>query len=376
MISIIGAGPIGSYLGYLLSKNNIENTIVEEHPEIGRPEQCTGLISRNIEGIIEPSLLKKAAMNKVNGAVISCGKASFEVKTHDFKAYVFDRSKFDKAIAEKAENKGSKLLLGHSYIDHKLNPQTRQKGLKIGLNFGHKAKYLQSTLLVGADGPASKVAKNSSLYGDRKFWTGAQMILKAKEPFFDKSPVYVYLDKRYSDGFFAWVVPIDEERAKAGLASYSNTAEHLNRFLKDKFGHFLAERRSGGLIPVYNKMPLQNRQKNIFLVGDAALQVKATSGGGVVNGMLAAQGLADAISTGKFDYESRIRGIRRNLWLHSLIRKKLNAMGDARRSELIEDLCDEKIKNIMQEKGDMDFVAKFGFNVLAAKPSLLRFLLY
>lgn len=372
--TIIGAGPIGSYLGYLLSKKGIENTIVEEHSVIGRPEQCTGLISRNIDGIIEPSWLKKAVLNRVNGAVMSCGKASFEVRTSNPQAYVFDRVLFDNAIAEKAQNKGSRPLLGHRYMNHQMS----EKGLKIRLDSGHKAKYLDTSSLVGADGPNSLVARNSSLYDDRKFWIGSQVILKAKKPFFEKNLVYLYLDKKYSDGFFAWVVPIDEERAKVGLASFSRPAEYLERFLKDKFGspkNFTVEERHGGLIPLYQKIPLQNKEKNIFLVGDAALHVKATSGGGVVNGMLAAQGLADSMTEGKFDYERRIGKVRRNLWMHLMIRNKLNRMSDERKSRLLEDLNHQKIKKILAEKGDMDFVAGFAFRILAAKPSLLRFLI-
>ena len=371
---IIGAGPIGSYLGYMLSKRGISNTIVEEHKTIGKPEQCTGLISRNIEDHINPSLYKKAILNKVNGAVISCGKQSFEVKTANFKAYVFNRETFDKAIADKAKNKGSELLLNHRYINH----QTTKKGLKINLNSSQKAsknaKYLESSFLVGADGPVSKVAKNSYLYGDRKFWTGTQVILKTKKPWFDKEMVYLFLDRRYSDGFFAWTVPIDENRAKVGLASATKPSELMQKFLKEKFENFVVEEKHAGLIPIYKKIPLQNKEKNVFLVGDAALQCKATTGGGVVNGMVAAKGLAEAISSGKLDYEKRINQIRRNLWMHSLIRKKASNMNDKRKEKLLKDLNDEKVKKVLREKGDMDFVAGFGMKVMMAKPSLLKYL--
>lgn len=372
--TIIGAGPIGSYLGYLLSKKGIKNTIVEEHSEIGRPEQCAGLISRNIEGLVPTALLRKAVQNRVYGAVISCQRQEFEVRTANFKAYVFDRAELDRAIAEKAQNKGSELLLSHRYINH----QPAKKGLKIRLYFSQKAynqaKYLHSSLLVGADGPLSKVAKNSYLYGGRKFWVGKQVILKTRMPFFDKKTVYVYLDKKYSNGFFAWVVPINENKAKVGLASATKPAEHLNKFLKDKFDNFVVEEKHAGLIPIYKKIPLQNKQKNIFLVGDAALQVKATSGGGVVNGMIAAKGLAEAIATGRFDYERRIRKIRRNLRVHLMIRNKLNSMADKRKAELLKEMDDDKIKQVLRQKGDMDFVAGFGFRVLVGKPGLMRFI--
>jgi geranylgeranyl reductase family protein len=370
MISIVGAGPIGSYLGYLLSEKNIQNTIIEEHKEIGRPEQCTGLISRNIYDILPQDWVKKAVLNKVNGAVISCGKSSFEVSAKEPKAYVFDRALFDQAIAEKAQDKGSRVLLSHSYINHNLS----EKGLKIGLKTGNKSVCLQSSALVGADGPFSTVAKNSGLYGDRKFLVGSQAILRVKRPFFEKDHVYVYLDKKYSDGFFAWVVPINEERAKVGLASLSNPAQYMKRLLKDKFSSFKINENQGGMIPIYKNIPIQTKQKNIFLVGDAALQCKATSGGGVVNGMLAARELCDSIYKEDFDYEKRIGKIRRNLWMHSVIRERLNKMDDNRTAGMLRDLGNEKARKVLEEKGDIDFPKKFVFNMLIKRPQLMKYL--
>ncbi|MEM4264021.1 MAG: NAD(P)-binding protein, partial [Candidatus Woesearchaeota archaeon] len=43
MISIIGAGPVGSFAAYLLAKAGFEVSIFEEHEKIGLPVQCTGL---------------------------------------------------------------------------------------------------------------------------------------------------------------------------------------------------------------------------------------------------------------------------------------------------------------------------------------------
>ena len=48
MISIIGAGPSGSHLACLLSKHDDVN-VYEEHSEIGKPVQCTGLVTSSIK---------------------------------------------------------------------------------------------------------------------------------------------------------------------------------------------------------------------------------------------------------------------------------------------------------------------------------------
>ncbi|MFO8015573.1 MAG: NAD(P)/FAD-dependent oxidoreductase [Candidatus Woesearchaeota archaeon] len=367
---IVGAGPAGSYLGWQLSKRGIQNTIVEEHEEIGRPEQCTGIISRNIEDPLPPPLLKKAVQNKVKGAVISCGKQQFEIRKSSFMAYIFDRQKLDRVIAEKAVKAGSDLLLGRRYVSHR----AAGKSLKIRLAHGSETKHEHAGRLVGADGPHSIVARNAGLYGRRRFWTGTQVLLRTRKPFFDKDMAYLWLDRKYSDGFFAWVVPVDDHRAKAGLASFSKPAKYLERFLKDMFDDFVVEEKQGGIIPVYQKIPLQTKDRKVSLVGDAALQVKATSGGGVVNGLLAAEKLAGVIAEGG-DYERRLGGLRRSLWLHSIIRNKLNIMGDERKEKLLEELNSGSVKKVLKEKGDMDFPGRFLFRLLMARPGLLRYVL-
>ena len=377
MISIIGAGPVGSYLGYLLSKDNINNTIIEEHTKIGRPEQCTGLISRNIEDIVPYSWVQKAVLNKVRGAVISCGKQEFEISAKEHKAYVFDRSLFDKLMAAKAEEQGSKILLGHTYISHSIGSYqspSKGAGLNVKIRKGSINKILKSSLLVGADGPLSKVAKNSGLYGGRKFLVGTQAIIKVKNPSFDKDKVQLCLDSRYSDGFFSWIVPIDGERVKAGLASFSKSAEYLKAFLQDKFDGYKIEERHAGIIPLYRKIPLQNREKNVFLVGDAALHVKATSGGGVVNGMLGAKCAYQAIKSGDFEYEKRLKDLRKNLMLHQILRNKLNKMDDSKKTYLLDILNSKRTKELLLEFGDMDFPKRFLFRLLISEPRLLRFL--
>ena len=50
MISIIGAGPSGAYLGSLLGERA---QIFEEHKIIGKPVQCTGILTHSIKDLIE-----------------------------------------------------------------------------------------------------------------------------------------------------------------------------------------------------------------------------------------------------------------------------------------------------------------------------------
>ena len=53
MIAIIGAGPIGSYAAYMLAKKGIDVNVYEEHKVIGKPVQCTGIVSSEFSNIFD-----------------------------------------------------------------------------------------------------------------------------------------------------------------------------------------------------------------------------------------------------------------------------------------------------------------------------------
>ena len=54
MIDIIGAGPAGNYLAYLLAKDH-EVNVHEEHAKIGTPIQCTGILTSHLHDLIKIS---------------------------------------------------------------------------------------------------------------------------------------------------------------------------------------------------------------------------------------------------------------------------------------------------------------------------------
>lgn len=78
----------------------------------------------------------------------------------------------------------------------------------------------------------------------------------------------------------------------------------------------------GGLIPVYDHF-MQIQKDNVFLIGDAAAQVKASTGGGIVPGLIAAEGLKNAIIKKK-DYKNQIKKLRKELLIHRVVRHMLD----------------------------------------------------
>ena len=67
-VVIIGAGPVGGYLGWKFKELGHTVLIVEEHSEIGRPFQCAGLVN---PGAMERVPMKNTILTPIWGARIN-----------------------------------------------------------------------------------------------------------------------------------------------------------------------------------------------------------------------------------------------------------------------------------------------------------------
>ncbi|MDD5650354.1 MAG: NAD(P)/FAD-dependent oxidoreductase [Candidatus Nanoarchaeia archaeon] len=352
MISIIGAGPVGSYTAYLLAKNNQEVNIFEDHSEIGKPVQCTGIVTSELEKIIP--LNKKFLVNKVNKVkVVFPNNKDIELNLKK-PNLVLDRGKFDKFLAEKAEKAGANIFLNHKFLDFK----------KPYLIFEDKKSY-KTDILIGADGPSSRVAKSTGLYGKREFVIGLQARISSR---FEKKLVEFYLDKHY----FGWVVPESTDIARVGIATKNNAKFHFKDFLKRVDKKYKTIEYQSGIMPIYNP-DIQTEKDGVYLVGDAATMVKPTTYGGIVQGLMAAEELSNAIIQHK-DYE--------RLWKHRIgkelnyglmIRKVMDKFSNEDYNELA-DLVDRRdIKKILSNL-DREFPSKIIFNLAIKQPKLLKFI--
>ena len=161
MISIIGAGPAGSYLAYLLAKQGQDVSLFEEHSEVGVPIQCTGLVTSSIEELMPIS--DEFIINRLPYVkVVSPNGNSIKIKFNK-PNILLHRAKFDQAVARLAVDAGAKLYKNHKFVNYK----------KPNIIFENKKSYM-TEILVGADGPSSKVAQVSGLYKNRKFVVGFQ----------------------------------------------------------------------------------------------------------------------------------------------------------------------------------------------------------
>jgi len=348
-IIIIGAGPIGCFLGSILAKAGEDVSIYEQKSVIGKPVQCTGIVTQELGRIIE--VKNEFVVNKLKKVKIFSKNNTTELPIDDV---VIDRAKFDKYLAKKAKKQGAKIYLNHKFLGI-------IGGKAVIADKNNKIKAIKADAIVGADGPLSEVAKANLMFRKRNYYYGIQARVKGN---FDKNCYSAYFGSICPD-FFAWIVPESGKIARIGVAGKKNVKELFNKFVKGKIIDYQA-----GLIPIYDKKLLVQREK-VYLIGDAAGHVKATTGGGLVYGLKAAKILANCILYGK-DYKKELKKINKELRIHLKIRRILDKFSDKDYNNLIKLMKNKRIKKILKEY-DRDNVKKLIFKTILNKPMILKY---
>ncbi len=356
MITIIGAGPAGSYLAYLLAREGKDVTLVEEHDAIGSPVQCTGIVTGSIEKFIK--LPKRVIANRCR-KVVAVSKSRRITASVD--EIVMWRNEFDQFLAEMAQKAGAKILLGHKFVSLTGN------SIAVKNKSSGKIKEVKADAIVGADGPSSAVARAAGIPHNNRFYIGMQAKVKLE---MDTSSFETHFGEDYPE-FFGWVVPESEDTVRLGLGATRDARPLFYRFL----GKITGKREiccwESGIIPIYN--PRQQIQKgNVYLIGDAATQVKATTGGGIIPGMKAAHTLCGCIISNKnYNWAYKVAS-GKELWLHLKVRNMLNKFSDGDYDTLLGLMDSKKVRSILG-KYDRDTPIPLLLNLALREPRFFLF---
>ncbi len=326
-IRVIGAGPCGCYLSYLLAKQGQKVSVYEEHKQIGKPVQCAGIVTSSIKELFDFPI-NEAVINKISRIEVSSQNKNirFNLKNPDI---ILDREKFDKLLYKKAKQAGVKFHLGK------------------------KIKKIPQGIIIGADGPLSIVSKKLRNKQEVNFAIQARVRAKVK----DKSKMQVFLKEKS----FVWIVPESSSIARVGMIGQD--IKQLNPYLIGKVIEY-----QSGILPKFNTdKKLHN--KNIYLVGDAAGHIKETTYGGLVPGLRGAQALANSIINDK-DYEKELKNVHQELKMHAKARKILDKMDEKDYDKLIGFSNNNKIIKLL-ETTDRDNFRKIVPKLFLYEPRLL-----
>lgn len=355
-VLVVGAGPAGSYASYIFAKEGYDVICVEDHPKVGIPVQCTGIVTPAIDDLMH--IPKKVIKTQISQArIFAPNNDSVEITMKP--NIILCRASFDQYLAEKAQNAGAQVYVSHRFLGHD-GADVLVKDVK-----ENETKRFTPEIVVGADGPSSPVAKAYGFYGKRSFFLGAQAtVQKEDENIIDFYPT--------PEGIF-WSVPEGNNVSRVGVGVYHKSNEIFRNFLASHCPGKQILDYQGGLIPIYDPaLPIE--QKNVYLIGDAATQVKATTAGGIIQSMIAAKCLVEAIKTGQRYTTLAKVALGRELWLHLKLRQLMDRFTPQDYNALIAYTNKPKIKELLGTH-DRDKLFSFFFTMLWHEPRYLRFAL-
>lgn len=359
-VAVVGAGPAGLIAARELAGRGVEVKVFEEHPVIGEPNHCAGIIS--VEGLdrlgIRPSA--EFVQHEVRGGtVFSPDGTGITIVGSRTRAYIVDRGEFDRSISGLAQDRGAEIETGQ-----RINDLIIREGKVAGVK---GEKDVRADVVIDCEGAGGFLARKIGLLGPRDgVLAGINVELPGVE--LESNMVEVWLGNDLAPGLFAWVVPIGEKGARCGLAcSGGGAEERLEAFLARRFGR--VERSEHRMWPVLTGGPVPKTfSDGLLLVGDVAGQTKPTTGGGVIMGGLcalnAAEATAGALENGDttakslLPYERSWRGkLGREFSSMLSVRKFVNGVSDQRMDGIFAAMrragMEPTLKELV-EKGDMD----------------------
>jgi flavin-dependent dehydrogenase len=274
---------------------------------------------------------------------------------------IIERSKLIPDLAREAQQAGAQVSFDSRFVS--LSPNSR--GLHLEVESGGRRQELHAASVVGADGATSRVARTAGWPPIETVPLVQAIVRLPKDCPVDTTRVWFVPD---DTPYFYWMIPESSERAALGIIGEgADTAKRLARFLEKKQMEPLEWQ--GAQIPVYRKwVPVKRRVGNgdVYLVGDAAAQVKVTTVGGIVTGFRGAIGVAQSILR---DGASReLRTLRRELDTHWLIRRTMHHFQQEDYSHLV-DLLSIATRNTLSEI-NRDESARLLWTVLRRQPRL------
>jgi flavin-dependent dehydrogenase len=199
------------------------------------------------------------------------------------------------------------------------------------------------------------------LFADRRFYIALQARVKKQ---WDAKAFDVWFGSKAPE-FFAWSVPESSSISRVGLAMRKGAKPYFDALLKEVGGKVVDYQ--AGPLPIYNGKPCS--KGNVFLVGDAGTLSKATTGGGIITGMLSGKALASALAKGT-SYERELKPLRRELKIHYWLRRALNTFSDQEYERLVRRMSTPRVRRILAEH-PREFPSRFVLKLVLAQPGFV-----
>lgn len=385
-VLVVGAGPTGSNAARLLAERGWKVLLVEEHPEVGHPVQCAGLVTpRTFDHA--PFPVGDLLQNELRGGVVVAPDGTeVEFASSQVQAQAMDRARFDQRMAEHAVRAGVELRVATKATGAVRDPG----GVTVTLSRMGLPSQVRVRLVVGADGIRGSVARWFDFPPVDEIVSAYEAELAGCHvPAGRGHMIPMFAGRAQAPGFFSWIIPVGGDRTRSGLAVAPGMNEQSAKaYFERMFTDPASAPYLAGAKPTYliiGGIPLGLRSRlvddRVMLVGDAAGMAKPTSGGGIYMGLVGSEHLAtvadrglrgDRLSRGDLlPYERRVkRTIARELRKGTLMRGVYKRFGDDDLNRLARLLSKPRPKAVIERLGDIDYPSRLVLPLLWAEPRL------
>ncbi len=380
-VIIVGGGPGGLHTASLLAKEGVDVLVLERKEKLGESVICTGIIGDEAftkfnlpEETIVRELQTVELISPFKTKLVYCHPKPF--------AFVVDRALFDKGLAKRAERNGAVIKTGTDVLDINV----LKKRVEVTSHYsGKNTSKHYAKICVLATGIDICLSRKLGLGFPRRFINGIQVELSTSQ---DVPPSLV-VGNSVSPGGFAWMIPLKENRIKAGLLTEKEPGPYLLNLVKEYFADYF-QKININLIqqkPVAQELVSKIFAERMLIVGEAAGQVKTTTGGGIFYALLGSVYASDIIlrnlhenkfgANAFFDYQRLCRNnLHKEIHWGYMTRKFCSRLTDQQIESLFTLARVDGIFPLIKEKGNFDWHSDLLFtlfkHVIRSKECLLR----
>ncbi len=311
---IIGASSAGLIAAEKLAQAGLKIGVFEQGSALPS-EKRTYIITQGIFRVV-PDLDPGLIRNRILSIAVEAGgqSASIRLASPDL---VIERSELIESLYQRALSAGAEIRFNSHFL------QVGKAGIEIEVD--GQMEVFQARVLIGADGVKSKVRAQTN--PER---IPVLPLLQAETDLpegWDPGETRVWFDPERTS-YFYWLIPDSGGKGVLGLIADpgANIRGLLDRFAGGQ-GLDLADYQAGSA--AYYSRSLRNEYQvngvRILFAGDAAGQVKVTTVGGTVTGLMGGIAAANAALRGA-SFSSELKRVERELNLHLFIRELLAKM--------------------------------------------------
>jgi flavin-dependent dehydrogenase len=306
---VVGASFAGLSFASVAATLGMRVLVLERDRSIGGIVRTTGVLFSDVLTLLD--VPDRFLLNSIRHIHIQPpNHAPLAISATAYRFYMADVTGMLGWLAAQAQEHGATLQCDTMFLDATPDANGVLQVEISQLSAPGRLSTLSTTILIGADGTRSRVARSMALAQNTRFLAGAEWLLEDVQ--LERETFYLIMNHALAPGYCLWLAPHGESAA-LGVAGHPHAfhpaaslrkAQDLFQDVAD-LSHAHVIERKAGIIPTGGRLRhvyRHDQRGHALLLGDAAGLCGAATGGGIypalLSGRLAAHAVANEIMNG------------------------------------------------------------------------------